>query len=275
MCFQTLVCMILTIAAVNCEDARGHKKRGIFGEQLGLGAVGSYATPGVTQAIFLGNNGASSYLSSQALSSASLAGLSSAVSGIVSPAVSTGGFIPSGIYPGVISSAPILGNSYAQALPNFLLPSGGASLGVIPAGDIFPGASSLPTIGVGAGVELGRHITVTNRFAVPVPQAVPVPVQNDVAVPVPSPVAVPVDRPVAVPVAQPYAVPVVKPVGVPVEKSVPVPVPQPVPVTVYQPVPVPVASPVAVPVVQDVPVPFVRQVPVVVSDPYSEIRNFW
>lgn len=118
--------------------------------------------------------------------------------------------------------------------------------------------SSLPTLGVGAPISIGRHITITNRVAVPVPQPYPVTVHRDVPVPVHHTVQVPVSRPVPVPVAKPYPVTVVKHVPYAVEKRVPYPVPHPVPYAVYKPVPVHIAKPVAVPVVKEVPYPVAK-----------------
>lgn len=262
------------LAVARCE--KGQKKRGIYGERfnLGLGSLASRgSSPGLTQAIFHGSERYAGNLES--VSSANLAGgLGSSevlplqtvsandLPGLIS---SSGSGFPSGyFYPGENNPGP-----FYAGYSSIGFPAGVLSPDLISSGGLLQDASSLPTVGIGAPVPLGNHITVTNRVAVPVavPQPYPVPVQNNVAVPVPQPVAVPVERPVAVPVSQPYPVPVVKHVGVPVEKRVPVLLAHPIPVAVYHPVAVPVASPVAVPVVKDVPVP--------VYDPSPEEKNAW
>lgn len=61
------------------------------------------------------------------------------------------------------------------------------------------GAPAAWSAGHAGPIDLGaienRHITITRRIGVPVPQPIPVPVQRNIPVAVPHPVAVPVDRP--------------------------------------------------------------------------------
>lgn len=190
-------------------------------------------------------------------------------SGSISPSFAAGGSSFGGLSPALFSSAGPTGNLPSGSAFPAGLPSNGLQSGDFSSGSGFPAGlssnglqsgdfSSLPTLGVGTPITIGRHVTVTNRVAVPVPQPYPVTVYRDVPVPVHHTVQVPVSRPYPVPVAKPYPVTVIKHVPVTVEKRVPYPVPHPVPYAVYKPVAVPIAKPVAVPVVKEVPYPVAK-----------------
>lgn len=104
------------------------------------------------------------------------------------------------------------------------------------------------------GSYVHKHVTITKKIAVPVPQPYPVHIVKKIPVPVPHPVPVPVDKPYPVHVPRPYPVPVEKPVPYTVIKPVPVPVKVPIRVPVAVPVPISVPHPVPVAIHKPVPV---------------------